>query len=128
MNDQTYPTTHRPATIDDVDSWEKSDETIASAPGMTTPEIAVWWGNTLAAAATTPGLTITKDGSITRPKTAEELQATLERKQDSYDRGREMYIEWVESGVEPECTAWLASEYAKAEGLPMLDTEENTDD
>ena len=32
-------------------------EAIASAPTMTTPEIAVWWGNTLAAAATTPGLT-----------------------------------------------------------------------
>ena len=128
MNDQNYPTTHRPATIDDLDSWEKNDESIASAPGMTTPEIAAWWGNTLAAAATTPGLTITKDGSIVRPITTEEMQEALERKQDSYDRGRATYAEWIESGVEPEFSAWLASEYAKAEGLPMPGDEENPDD
>lgn len=128
MTDQTYPTTNRPATIDDVPSWEKNDETIASAPVMTTPEIAAWWGNTLAAAATTPGLTITKDGCIIRPITAEELQAALERKQNSYDRARAMYAEWVESGVEPEYTAWLALEYAKAEGLPMPGDKENPDD
>lgn len=128
MTDQTYPTTHRPATIDNLDSWEKHDETIASAPAMTTPEIAAWWGNTLAAAATTPGLTIAKDGSITRPITAEELQAALERKQDSYDRGRAAYIEWVEDGTEPEYAAWLASEYAKTEGLPMPGNKENIND
>ena len=128
MTNQPYPTTNRPATIDDVDSWEKNSESIASAPGMTTPEIAAWWGNTLAAAATTPGLTITKDGSITRPKTDEELQEALERKQDSYDRGRAAYIEWIESGVEPEYAAWLAREYAKAEGLPMPGDEENHND
>lgn len=51
MTDQIYPTTHRPATIEDVDSWEKNDETVASAPEMTTPGIAAWWGNALAAAA-----------------------------------------------------------------------------
>ena len=128
MTDQTYPTTHRPATIDDVDSWEKNDENIASAPEMTTPAIAVWWGNALAAAATTPGLRVTKSGEIIRPKTDEELQEALERKQDSYDRGRALYIEWVESGVEPEYSAWLAREYAKAEGLPTLGDKENTND
>ena len=128
MTDQTYPTTHRHATIEDLDSWERNNETIASAPVMTTPEIAAWWGNTLAAAATTPGLTITKDGSITRPKTDEEMQEALERKQDSYDRGRAAYIEWIESGVEPEYSSWLASEYAKTEGLPMPGDEENHDD
>lgn len=128
MTDQTYPTTNRPATIEDVDSWEKNDETVASAPEMTTPGIAAWWGNALAAAATTPGLTITKDGSITRPKTDEELQAALERKQDTYDRGRALYIEWVESGVEPEYSSWLASEYAKTEGLPMPGDKENPND
>ena len=128
MNDQTYPTTHRPATIEDLDSWERNNETIASPPAMTTPGIAAWWGNTLAAAATTPGLAIAKDGSIVRPITTEEMQEALERKQDSYDRGRAAYIEWIESGVEPEYSSWLASEYAKTEGLPMPGDEENHDD
>lgn len=128
MTDHTYPTTHRPATIDDVDPWGKNDETIASPPAMTTPEIAAWWGNALAAAATTTGLRVTKSGEIIRPKTDEELQEALERKQDSYDRGRAVYIEWIESGVEPEYSSWLASEYAKTEGLPKPTTEENPND
>ena len=119
MTEQIYPTTHRPATIEGLSSWEKSAEAIASAPTMTTPEIAVWWGNTLAAAATTPGLTITKDGSVTRPKTDEELQKALEQNQNSYDRGRDAYIEWFESGTEPEFAGFIAREYARAEGLPM---------
>lgn len=34
MTDQIYPTTNRPSTIDNLDSWEKHDESIASAPAL----------------------------------------------------------------------------------------------
>lgn len=122
----TYPTKNRPKTINDVPRWQRDPETVASRPEFTDPAIAQWWGTTLAAAATTPGLQVTTDGKIVRPKTLGELQDQLKATQSDYDRGREHYIEWTETGVAPDWT-WLAERYAKAEGLDLPTTDQEKD-
>ena len=121
-----YPTTNRPSAITDLKPSKWEPEHIAFSPQITTPEIAIWWGNTLAAAATTPGLIITSNGTITRPKTVDEMKAALANEQEDYDRGRAEYIAWVEEGEEPKYTQLYVSAYARAEGLPMPDADENT--
>lgn len=123
----TYPTKNRPSIIGDVPRWQREPQNVASRPEFTDPAIAQWWGTTLAAAATTPGLEVTTDGNIVRPKTLGELQDRLEAAQSEYDRGREMYIEWAETGAAPEWH-WFAERYAKAEGLdlPTTDQEKGT--
>lgn len=123
-----YPTTNRPSTIQDVSRWQREPQNVASRPEFTDPAIAQWWGTTLAAAATTPGLRVTENGEIVRPKTLGELQDQLKSEQSEYDRGREQYIKWAETGVAPDWT-WLAQNYAKAEGLDLPTTDkEQTDD
>lgn len=123
-----YPTTNRPSTINDVSRWQREPQNVASRPEFTDPAIAQWWGTILAAAAKTPGLRVTEGGDIVRPKTLGELQDQLKSEQSEYDRGREQYIEWAETGVAPDWT-WLAQHYAKAEGLDLpADDEEQTDD
>ena len=123
----TYPTNNRPSIVNDVSRWEREPHNVASRPQFTDPAIAQWWGTTLAAAAKTPGLQVTTNGEIVRPKTLGELKERLESAQSEYDRGRDQYIEWTETGVAPDWT-WLAERYAKAEGLDLPTTDEEQPD
>lgn len=121
----TAPEKNRPSTHDDLPPWERDGQTVLRRPDYATPEQAEWYGNALAAAARA-GFIIDRDMNVIRPITEAELNANLERVQQSYDRGRAAYIEWATTGNLPEYP-WILDEYCKAEKInnPRITEKEN---
>lgn len=124
----TAPQTNRPETAADLRyQWQVTDREVCAEPRLVSKDVARWWGNTLAAAADVPEFAIKTNGRIVHPVSDEEKADLVEGERGSYDRGREKYQTYLDTGEIPRWNhEW--STYLDYEELPTPEKPEDTDD